>query len=88
MNRIPTISLCRSKAQWGQNVFEIEIDNDYIVLITLSERIFKNVMKMYNENARQHHAQPYLQPHYGNGVFGNVYILAGQHYRVDTGQKF
>ena len=25
------------------------------------------------------HAQTYLQPHYGNGVFGNVYISAGQH---------
>ena len=21
----------------------------------------------------------YLQPHYGNGVFGNVYLSAGQH---------
>ena len=25
------------------------------------------------------HAQTYLQPHYNNGVFGNVYLLAGQH---------
>ena len=24
-------------------------------------------------------AQTYLQPHYGNGVFGNVYLSAGQH---------
>jgi hypothetical protein len=23
-------------------------------------------------------ARTYLQPHYGNGVFGNVYLLAGQ----------
>ena len=26
-------------------------------------------------------AQTYLQPHYGNGVFGNVYLSAGQHYK-------
>ena len=24
-------------------------------------------------------AQKYLQPHYSNGVFGNVYLSAGQH---------
>ena len=24
-------------------------------------------------------AQTYLQPHYGNGVFGNVYLSGGQH---------
>ena len=24
-------------------------------------------------------ARRYLQPHYGNGVFGNVYFSAGQH---------
>ena len=24
-------------------------------------------------------ARTYLQPHYGNGVFGNVYFAAGQH---------
>ena len=24
-------------------------------------------------------ARTYLQPHYGNGVFGNVYISTGQH---------
>ena len=24
-------------------------------------------------------AQMYLQPHYGNRVFGNVYLLGGQH---------
>ena len=24
-------------------------------------------------------AGKYLQPHYGNGVFGNVYLSAGQH---------
>ena len=24
-------------------------------------------------------ARSYLQPHYGNGVFGNVYLSAGQH---------
>ena len=24
-------------------------------------------------------ARTYLQPHYGNGVFGNVYLPAGQH---------
>ena len=24
-------------------------------------------------------ARPYLQPHYGNGVFSNVYLSAGQH---------
>ena len=24
----------------------------------------------------QNHAPTYLQPHYGNGVFGNVYLLA------------
>ena len=24
-------------------------------------------------------ARTYLQPHYGNGVFGNVYLSAGQH---------
>jgi hypothetical protein len=26
-----------------------------------------------------YHARTYLQPHYGNGVFGNVYLSAGQH---------
>ena len=25
----------------------------------------------------------YLQPHYGNGVFGNVYLSAGQHLEVN-----
>ena len=25
------------------------------------------------------YAQMYLQPHYGNGIFGNVYLSAGQH---------
>ena len=25
------------------------------------------------------YAGTYLQPHYGNGVFGNVYLSAGQH---------
>ena len=25
------------------------------------------------------YARTYLQPHYGNGVFGNVYLSAGQH---------
>ena len=24
-------------------------------------------------------ARTYLQPHYGNGVFNNVYLSAGQH---------
>ena len=24
-------------------------------------------------------ARTYLQPHYGNGAFGNVYLSAGQH---------
>jgi hypothetical protein len=24
-------------------------------------------------------ARTYLQPHYGNGFFGNVYLSAGQH---------
>ena len=27
-------------------------------------------------------AQMYLQPHYGNGVLGNVYLSARQHYEV------
>ena len=26
-----------------------------------------------------HRARTYLQPHYGNGFFGNVYLSAGQH---------
>ena len=28
-------------------------------------------------------AWTYLQPHYGNGVFGNVYLSAGQHLEVN-----
>ena len=28
-------------------------------------------------------ARTYLQPHYGNGVLGNVYLTAGQHYEVN-----
>ena len=28
-------------------------------------------------------AQTYLQLQYGNGVFGNVYLSAGQHYEVN-----
>ena len=28
-------------------------------------------------------AGTYLQPHYGNGVFGNVYLSAGQHKEVN-----
>ena len=28
--------------------------------------------------SQQDMARTYLQPHYGNGVFGNVYLLAGQ----------
>jgi hypothetical protein len=30
-----------------------------------------------------HIAGTYLQPHYGNGGFGNVYLSAGQHYEVN-----
>ena len=29
-------------------------------------------------------AGTYLQPHYGNGVFGNVYLSADQHYEINT----
>ena len=28
-------------------------------------------------------AGTYLQPHYGNGVFSNVYLSAGQHLEVN-----
>ena len=28
-------------------------------------------------------AGTYLQPHYGNGVFGNVYLSAGLHWEVN-----
>ena len=28
-------------------------------------------------------AQTYLQPDYGNGVFGNVYLSAGQHLEIN-----
>ena len=31
------------------------------------------------ENSLNNNARTYLQPHYGNGVFGNVYLSAGQH---------
>ena len=35
---------------------------------------------MYNQvEAGLNAARTYLQPHYGNGVFGNVYLSAGQH---------
>jgi hypothetical protein len=30
-----------------------------------------------------HIVRTYLQPHYGNGVFGNVYLSAGQHWEVN-----
>ena len=29
------------------------------------------------------HARTYLQPHYGNGVFGNVYLSAGKHQEIN-----
>ena len=29
-------------------------------------------------------AQRYLQPHYSNGVLGNIYLSAGQHKGVNT----
>jgi hypothetical protein len=28
-------------------------------------------------------AQTYVQPHCGNGVFGNVYLSCGEHYEVN-----
>ena len=34
------------------------------------------LLKLLNEKDC---ARTYLQPHYGNGVFGNVYLSAGQH---------
>ena len=33
-----------------------------------------NILSLHDVNARM-----YLQHHYGNGVFGNVYLSAGQH---------
>jgi hypothetical protein len=38
-------------------------------MITLSHTLF----------ALTSYAGTYLQPHYGNGVFGNVYLSAGEH---------
>ena len=36
---------------------------------------------LQNLNTMTELARTYLQPHYGNGVFGNVYLSAGQHCR-------
>ena len=32
-----------------------------------------------DEKTKRDYAGTYLQPHYGNEVFGNVYLSAGQH---------
>jgi hypothetical protein len=31
------------------------------------------------KRVKKEKAGTYIQPHYGNGVFGNVYLSAGQH---------
>jgi hypothetical protein len=35
--------------------------------------------KLMKGDEKWYLAGTYLQPHYGNGVFGNVYLSAGQH---------
>ena len=42
------------------------------------QRKKKDFMKVQNPQT-QVNARTYLQAHYGNGVFGNVYLSAGQH---------
>ena len=44
----------------------------YIVLVVIFLFFIKTIF--LSDTART-----YLQPHYGNGVFGNVYLSAGQH---------
>ena len=41
----------------------------------LSTYWFNDTLKLILDDL----AQTYLQPHYGNGVLGNVYLSAGQH---------
>ena len=40
-------------------------------------------LSFYQKNSADLNAGTYLQPHYGNGVFGSVYLSAGQHYEVN-----
>ena len=41
--------------------------------------LVKRKLNLFYVLAAKYHARTYLQPHYGNGVFGNVYLSAGQH---------
>ena len=45
----------------------------------LSYRLILTLAGSVCHSFLEDHARTYLQPHYGNVVFGNVYLSAGQH---------
>ena len=56
--------------------------NNGIQLFGVEVKYWKKSVKredICGYNATCGHARTYLQPHYGNEVFGNVYLSAGQH---------
>ena len=57
-------------------------DNPYVCPTweTLDKVMYpKYYESLSHEMSFMYFAQTYLQPYYGNGVLGNVYLLAGQH---------
>ena len=52
--------------------------NDNRLFIKLQFSTRKLQVQYVSTCCVQHIARTYLQPHYGNGVFGNVYLSAGQ----------
>ena len=65
-------------SQWGQNFFLLNKREDFQAKLKPSFSVIKDD-KTKNRAAVGDKAGTYLQPHYGNGVFGNVYLSAEQH---------
>jgi hypothetical protein len=59
--------------RWGAHYTEIDLAS------TFRGGQGKNYKFACNQDQQVAMAGTYLQPHYGNGVFGNVYLSAGQH---------
>ena len=57
------------------------LDSDLKEVVSKYQKLFKHWkwIKAQYILRQEDLAQTYLQPHYGNGVFGNVYLSAGQH---------
>ena len=71
-------------SHWDQNIFKITFKLS--CLYDISPLVnYQSFIKVKFEEisckgaAKGIYARTYLQPHYSNGVFGNVYLSAGQH---------